>query len=240
MLDYNDPRLQLRGGERFVEDLRPGDSFDTCGTRYRLIRLGPGSAYVEPTAKTKRRVVRRDADMLDADIEFETSGGRTHIALLTVCIPVDILDDDYEIKNDKEENRDMSAAKNPNNDLPIKKAADRHFDPKKQERPVREKTIRAELLAAMEAGETNIDKLMKKFNMVRSLLVAHVHEMWKCHGYGYSVVGDTIKIVKPIGGALKSKPSTATTTPAKKTGGKKGKTVDLLDDPLADDDDPLA
>ena len=113
------------------------------------------------------------------------------------------------------------------------KAADRKFDPKKQERPVRGGTIRAKLLAALESGKTDIPKLMKEFDMARSLLVAHVHEMWKCHGYGYSVVGDVVKIVKPLGGAMK------TTEPKAKSAKPKAKPA--AKDPLDDEDeDPLA
>ena len=95
------------------------------------------------------------------------------------------------------------------------KSDDRHFDAKKQDRPVREGTIRHQMLQALLAGETSIPKLMKKFGQPRPLTVAHIHEMHKCHGYGYTVKGDEIKIVKPVGGELKGK------TPAAKPKGRK-------------------
>ncbi len=109
----------------------------------------------------------------------------------------------------------------------IAKGADRKFDPKKQERPVREGTIRAKLLTALESGKTDVNKLMKEFNMSRSLLIAHTHEMWNCHGYGYSVVGDVIKIVKPVGGVMRA---AAVPTKKTKTTAKSKAAVDPFDD----------
>lgn len=196
----------LQHGDRFIIDLgRYGRQ------EYKLIYANDCRAYVEPL-----KLLKRVQDPLD-----DERGGRINISPNTVCVPYDA---------DLEEFMGTTAATAKKNNLPVRAAADRKFEAKKQERPVRENTIRAKLLAALLAGETNINKLTKTFEMSRSLLVAHVHEMWKCHGYGYSTVGDVIKVVPPVGGAIKAKPAPAAKAVAKKKAAAKK-------DPLDDDDD---
>lgn len=211
-----------------VYKLRPGQAFRIWLGKsqyldYRLIHSNECRAYVEP-------LNRRKLDILD-----DAPGGRVSIAPSCEC---EIIDEELDemMKNTTGAVKTTEKKK----DAIAKRGADRKFEPAKQTRPVRAGTIRADLLAAMEAGNSDIPKLMKQFDMARSLLIAHVHEMHKCHGYGYSVVGDVVKIVRPVGGVMK----VAVAAPAKKKVAKKKKGHDidpLADDPLADDDDdPLA
>lgn len=214
---------------RFVKTLSPGQAFriwiDERKNQYidyRLIHVNECRAYVEPLHRAKK------VDILEDSPGY---GGRVSIAPMAEC---EIIDEELNelmktntTVTETTKKKDTSSTRAP-------RGADRKFEARKQERPVRQGTIRADLLAAIEGGESNIPKLMKKFGMSRSLLVAHVHEMWNCHGYGYSVTGDIVKIVKPVGGAMKSEPAKAKKAPAAK---KKTAYVD----PLADDDeDPLA
>jgi hypothetical protein len=208
-----------------VRTLRPGQIFRIdFGKKYppmdyKLIYVNECRAYVEPLRRGK------DIDILDS-----SPGGRVSIAPACEC---EIIDQELEAMM-KSDTAPAATTKSATATKPAKTrvSGDRKFEPKKQERPVREETIRAKLLAAIESGKTDINKLMKEFGMGRSLLIAHVHEMWKCHGYGYSVVGDTVKIVKPVGGVVKQ----AAAAPVKK---KKAKATEK--DPLdADEEDPLA
>lgn len=208
-----------------INKIRPGQAFRIwLGNKhldYRLIHVNECRAYVEPLHHKK------------LDILEDSPGGRVSVTPNCEC----------EIIDEELENTMKHATATTATTISKKKSSrggDRKYDPKKQTRPVRQGTIRADLLAALESGETSIPKLMKKFGMARSLLIAHVHEMWNCHGYGYSVTGDAIKIVKPVGGVLKSEP---TKSSAKKQSSKKKTEPDLLDDDLStdnDDDDFLA
>lgn len=220
-----------------VYNLKPGQAFRIWfgGPKneyldYRLIHVNDCRAYVEP-------LYRRKTDILDDAVPGER--GRVNITPYVDCEIIDEELDKIMKTQTAATPKKETTAKEKTDRTP--RGADRKFEPKKQERPVREGTVRAKLLAAIESGKSDIPKLMKEFDMGRSLLVAHVHEMWKCHGYGYSVTGDVIKIVKPVGGVMK-----APAAPAKK------KTSDPLDDdrpkrtrkaktsdPL-DDEDPLA
>ncbi len=179
----------LKPGDAFRIDLGPHKPMD-C----RLIYVNFCRAYVEPLRHGR------------VDILEDSPGGRINISPNCEC---DKIDEELENIMKSGTTATGSTATKTNR---IAKGADRKFDPKKQERPVREGTIRAKLLAALESGKTDVNKLMKEFNMSRSLLIAHTHEMHKCHGYGYSVVGDVLKIVKPVGGVMK-----AAAAPAKKT-----------------------
>ncbi len=205
-----------------VYKLRPGDAFRVeLGGKYRpldyrVIYVNECRAYVEPLTRHR-------------DILEDSAGGRVNIAPNTEC---EIIDEELEMIMGTTPSTTVTKT----GSAKAKRiSGDRKFESKKQERPVREGTIRADLLAALESGKTDINKLMKEFGMARSLLIAHVHEMWKCHGYGYSVVGDVVKISKPVGGVMK-----ATAAPAKKAKKVKAKTKPVID-PLADEDeDPLA
>lgn len=210
-----------------IRQLKPGDVFctDFQFGLYRIIHVSDLRAYVEPI-----RTKPKSNDPLADD--SNDNKGRISIASGVECI---LWDEDME----ELMGTTVPAAtgkKGRTNNLPIKKAQDRNFEPKKQDRPVRENTIRAKLLAAIMGGKSDIPKLMKEFEMDRGLLTAHVHEMWKCHGFGYSIVGDVVKIVNPVGGVLKGKPPKKTVSKSTPAKSKKFK------DPLADDEweDPLA
>jgi len=201
--------------------LQPGQAFRLWIWKnqyvdYRLIHVNECRAYVEPLNRGKK-----------ADILEDVPGGRISIAPNVEC---EIIDEELnDIMKTTNVTTTTAAAKKT---APTTRGADRKYEPRKQERPVRQGTIRAKLLAAIEGGNHDIPKLMKEFGMARSLLVAHVHEFWNCHGYGYSVTGDVVKVTRPVGGVLKAEPAKS---PSKKKASKK--TVD----PLADDEeDPLA
>lgn len=213
-----------------LDTLPIGSAFRVADLNFKLIKLCTGSAYVEPLSRRRRAIKNHDGDTL---AEFDSPGGRIHIsrgAIVTRLYERDILDDDEEpdILDDEKETIMPTATKPAKTRI----SGDRKFEAKKQERPVREGTIRAKLLAAIESGKSDINKLMKEFGMARSLLIAHVHEFWNCHGYGYSVVGDVVKVTRPVGGVMK-----AAAAPAKKAKAKK-KAVATAD-PF-DDEDPLA
>lgn len=210
-----------------VNRLRPGQAFriwlGSDYLDYRLIHVNECRAYVEPLHRGRK-----------ADILEDSPGGRVNITPSCDC---EIIDEELNEIMKSTPTATAAPAKKKEDKTP--RSADRKFAPEKQERPVREGTIRAKLLAALESGKTGIPKLMKEFDMPRSLLVAHVHEMWKCHGYGYSVTGDVVKIVRPVGGVVKAvaKPAKKTRDPLADEKPKRAKKKAA--DPL-DDEDPLA
>lgn len=174
---------QLSPGQAFAVDLGPHGRID-----YRLIYVNNCRAYVEPLMKKKKIIKDSLSDLTGETLaEFDAPGGRQNISPNTEVEPLDI---EMERVGTIDKDGGFVGAKS--------KRGERDFPPKIQERPVRPNTTRARLLDALLAGETRIPALMKKFDMDRGLLVAHVHEMWKCHGYGYSVVGDAIKVVPPL------------------------------------------
>lgn len=195
---------------------------------YKLIHVNECRAYVEPLNRGKKTDILEDAP-----------GGRVSISPNIECEIIDEELDEIMKPTTGPKNTGGAAAGNktttttPAKGPKATRNSDRKYDSRKQDRPVRQGTIRADLLAAIEGGNSDIPKLMKQFNMARSLLVAHVHEMWNCHGYGYIIQGDVVKIIKPIGGVLK------TTEPAKKKAGgtPKKKATAPIKDPLADDDE---
>lgn len=200
-----------------VGRLQPGDEFyidlgKYGRLEYRLIYSNDCRAFVEPLRKTKQR------DPLD-----EISGGRTNISPSTECTIID---------EDLEDFMGTSATSTSAAPAKKKEAADTSKVAYKQERPVKEGTIRAKLLAAIQGGETNLNKLAKKFDTPRTNIVSHIRDMWRFHGYGFTVTGDVVKIVPPVGGVMKAKPA----APAKPVGKKKA----AKKDPLDDDDDFLS
>lgn len=222
---------RLKSGQAFRIWLGAKEYLD-----YRLIHVNECRAYVEPLHRNRK------ADILE---DLPGSGGRVNIAPNCDC---EIIDEELE-----QIMKPTTTAAAPKKDDTKKKeptaprGADRKYEAKKQERPVREGTIRAKLLAAIEGGKSDIPKLMKEFDMPRSLLIAHVHEFWNCHGYGYSVTGDVVKVTKPVGGVMKPAAAPAKKKAAdpledrpKRKSGKKAasaKSADPFDD---EDEDPLA
>lgn len=203
-----------------VRQLTPGDEFAVDlgkygKLEYRLLYTNDCRSYVEPLKKQTRTV-----DILD-DVE---RGGRVNISPNTECTMID---------QDLEDFMGTSTATTKKKD--DKKIVAVGKDPRKQEKPMKEGTIRANILAAVKAGENNLDKLAKKFNTTRTNIGSHIRDMWRFHGYGFSFAGDVVKIVPPVGGVLKSKPAkqTPAVKPAKKSAIKK----DILDD---DEDDFLS
>lgn len=211
------PNFYFERGMTTVIRLQPGQAFRLWIWKnqyvdYRLIHVNECRAYVEPLNRGKKTDILEDAP-----------SGRVSIAPNIEC---EVIDEEL---NEIMKNTTATTTKTATAKTPAMRGADRKYEPKKQERPVRQGTIRAKLLAAIEGGNHDVSKLMKEFDMTRSLLVAHVHEFWNCHGYGYSVTGDVVKVTRPVGGVLKAEP-------VKKTA-KKKKPIDPLAD---DDDDPLA
>jgi len=216
-----------------VSKLKPGDAFRVdMGSHnpldYRLIRVNNCRAYVEPLRRQKQ-----------IDILEDSPGGRVNISPNCECEQID----------EELETIMKSATMAKETTTKTTKATvtkRRSHDPGKQERPIREGTVRAKLLAALESGNVNIPKLMKELDMLRPLLLSHIHELWRCHGYGYSITDDVVKLVKPVGGAMKVVAKSA--KKAKKTKSvldSIGKTFNTntpaLKDPFDDeDDDPLS
>lgn len=190
-----------------VSSLRPGTAFriylgPNSYLDYRLVYANECRAYVEPLMRSKRTIARKNDDLSDLTgeatvlAEFDApSGGKVNIAPGT---EVDELLDQPD-----EDDDDLTGA--PAKTRPViatqgqSKRGDRHFDPTPQARPVRPNTTRADMLAALIGGETSLAALAKKFGQKTSLTVAHIHEMWKCHGYGYTVKGDKVTIKQPVG-----------------------------------------
>lgn len=223
-----------------VRQLKPGDIFRVDFYRnqyrdYRLIYANDCRAYVEP--------IKKERDALDDDEEHRT--GKINISPLTECTM--LVDAELEefmstpTTTGKKKGTivtTVTQTKTPkSNNLPKKTRGDRELKPFKMERPVRENTIRAKMIEAiMQAGGTvSISKFAKKFEQVESLFVAHVHEMHKCHGYGYAIVGDNLKLTAPVGGVLKGKPAKLPKADKKKADRKPGNQP--VRDALADDEE---
>ncbi len=215
-----------------IRQLRPGQAFRIeLGGRYkpldyRVVYVNACRAYVEPLRK------RSEMDILE-----DSPGGRVNISPDCEC---DIIDEELEMMMKSTPSTSTTARTATVNKM-IGQKKKRDHEPRKQERPIREGTVRARLLAALNSGNTAVPKLMKELAMSRSLLLSHIHELWRCHGYGYSVTDDAVKLIKPVGGAMK----VSSTPPAKKakTNAKTKVTKKKLvePDPLADEDeDPLA
>lgn len=200
-----------------VRNLQPGESFVIDLGRYgrpeyRLIYTNDCRAYVELLKKQQRA-----ANPLD-----DERGGRINISPNTECVQYDA---------DLEDFMGIAAT---SKTAAAKKETNSSKASYKQERPVKEGTIRANLLAAVMGGETNLDKLAKKFTMARTNVASHIRDMWRFHGYGFTITGDTVKITPPVGGALKVKAAAPAKPAVAKAAPKKSTKKDLLDD---DDDD---
>jgi hypothetical protein len=232
-----------------VKHLKPGETFSVDifreKLRYKLIYANECRAYVEPIGARKKNM-----DPLDEN--EKRAGGRVNISPDTECL-VDWEDFPDDSNDDfLEENDDfMGTTKNTNGQAaaPAKKKTRgtgyRHCDPTKQERPIKEGTIRANLMNSIKAGENTIPKLMKKFGMAKPLLYSHINDFNRANGYGYTIENDLVTIIKPIGGELKAKPAASTQSSETKES-KKGKTASKKKaekaekDPLDDDDDFLS
>lgn len=174
-----------------VAKLQPGDAFrvDLLGLGhldYRLIYVNDCRAYVEPLERSRKVIARKDplADLLGETVlaEFDAPGGRVNIAPLTQCTP--IIEEEHAVTKTV-------------NNIVVGKKADVHHDPQTPKRSLRQKTVRADMLAVLLGGEHSVEAIAVRFGMKRSLVLAHVWEMWNCHGYGYTVTGDTIVVEQP-------------------------------------------
>ena len=184
---------QIEDGRAFRVSLGPYGHID-----YRLVYKTQCGAYVENMRKTKKTIKHADplADLTGESTtttEIESASGKTTISLGTECEPLP--DDD---SAGIAQNALDLIGKTPSEKKPRQPRGDRHFDPKPQERPVREGTKRAEMIALTAGKKMDIKKVMAKFSMERNLVIAHVHEFWNCHGYGYHLVGDTLEVLPPL------------------------------------------
>lgn len=184
----------LRPGTAFRIDLGRGQHLD-----YRLIYANDCRAYVEPMMRKKKTIARKDdvSDLTGEPVvlaEFEAPGGKVNIA------PGTIVDELLEAAPMDEDDDLTGAAPTKPAIKPVvhQKRGDRHFDPTPQTRPVRPNTTRAEMLDALLKGEKSVAALAKKFGQKTSLTIAHIRELWKCHGYGYSIRDDKITITPPL------------------------------------------
>ena len=183
---------QIEDGRAFRVSLGPYGHID-----YRLVYKTQCGAYVENMRKTKKTIKHADplADLTGESTtttEIESASGKTTISLGTECEP--LLDGD--LPGNIVDNGANGPA--PVGKKPRQPRGDRHFDPKAQERPVRDGTKRAEMIALTVGKKMDIKKVMAKFSMERNLVIAHVHEFWNCHGYGYHLVGDTLEVLPPL------------------------------------------
>lgn len=155
---------------------KPGFAWD-----YRVVYSNDCRAYVEPVGRGKREIRSAEGEVL---AEVEDRSGRVNISPGADCI---ILDKEIE---------EMAAGSEP---VVVKRGGDRYFPPKIQSRPVRSNTTRAKMLAFIQKEKmVDVDDVMIEFDMNRNLVIAHVHEMHKCHGYGYKLVGDKLTIINPV------------------------------------------
>lgn len=186
-----------------VSRLQPGQAFrvDLCGyghIDYRLLYANDCRAYVEPLMKTKRTIAKKDAltELTGETVlaEFDAPGGRVNIAPSTACTPILEDGDDEDLTGPCPYRSKPAVAA-----IKIKKTADIYHAPQIAKRPVRPKTTRAEMLAAIQGGMASLKKLAAKFEMKEGLVKAHIWEMWNSCGYGYSITGDAVEIEKPLG-----------------------------------------
>ncbi len=169
-----------------VGSLRPGTAFRVDLGRhgnldYRLIRANDCRAWVEPLVGGQRQIKNSEGEVM---AEFEDRSGRCNIAPATRCT---VLEGVPVMTNFEEKQRS--------------RRGERHYDAQPAGKPVRPNTKRAKMLEMLlddPTGQTDINSIMLAFDMDRNLVVAHVHEMHVQHGYGYSVVGDTITIMEPL------------------------------------------
>lgn len=216
-----------------VGKLSPGAVFRAAGLKFKLVRLSAGSAYVEPMARTRKKI---------GDAEFDAPGGRTHISLGTECDVIDIFDDDYDtvtITNVQEEDDFMGTKTTTTTNVKaVAKPRDgkRTKPPGTQTRAIKEGTIRHALFIALTGKDAvkTAPALMKRLGMTKSTLLAHVNEFWRAHGWGYSIDGEVITLTKPLKVAIKEKAVAAAPAVAKKPRASKKSAVA---DPLADDND---
>ena len=169
---------QLQPGQAFRVD----DGYGQHHWDFRLIYSNDCRAYVEPLGRGMRQIRNAEGDVL-AEIEDRT--GRSNISPLTECELIDA-------------KKEMTMPTN--GEAVVKRGGDRYFPPKIQDRPVRPNTTRAKMLEYLKddlLGAVKLSDVMAMFDMDRGLVVAHIHEMHKCHGYGYKITGDDVIIMEP-------------------------------------------
>lgn len=159
---------------------------------YQLLYKGAGSAYVKPTKKkTKRIASDKFSDLTGEFKDIEASEGATHISLAT---PVEEIEPESVGVETLTGEKPVKLAKAASG-----KRGERDFAPAVQMRPVREGTTRAKMLSMLLGkGRVDVAKVMKEFGFEKNLVVAHVHEMHKCHGYGYTFDGQCLNVVAPL------------------------------------------
>ncbi len=191
-----------------VCQLQPGQAFRVGGsvegfpdtpdfyTDYRMIRVGNGSAYVEPLGKIRRAIKSGDGETL---AEFDSpSGNKMHISRETKCIPLDE-DGDEDLCGPRVGQDGLVVPIEAKPSSRKVAGADIHHPPQKAQRPVKPGSKREAILKDIQKGILSVDKLAEKHGMKRTLLLAHVWELWNSCGYGYTVVGDKLTIMAPVG-----------------------------------------
>lgn len=173
---------QLEPGTTFRVELSPGVNLD-----YRLIHVNHCRAFVEQINRGRREIKGSDGEVL---AEFEDRSGRVNIAPMTVVTQV------LGASSSAPSQREGVTMK-----TTTLKRGERVCEAGPAGRPVRPNTVRAKLIALLledPTGETDIKAVMKAMEMDRNLVVAHIHEAHKQHGYGYSVIGDTVTLTEPL------------------------------------------
>ena len=194
-----------------VSQVRPGQTFRVGGKLegfqdgpgyswdFRMIRVGMGSAYVEPLGRVKKKITKKDefSDLTGREevlAEFDSpTGGKIHISRESRCIVLDEGNDDEDLTGPRPEQVPKPAAtKKPS-------GADIHHDPQAPQRAVRPGTVREKVLKLILAGGKGVDKMASELDMKRTLFLAHLWELHNSCGYGYTVTGDKVLLVPPVG-----------------------------------------
>lgn len=173
---------QLRPGQAFRVDLGASGHLD-----YRLIYANNCRAHVEPLERGKKSIVASDGSVL---AEFCLPGGKVNIAPGTVCLPIGGLMDEL----DEMLGTDTAA---PSSAREKHGSYDIFHAPRVGMPPMRPNTKRDQMLKLILAGTDSVTKLMAHFAMKRTLVLAHVWEMWNTNGWGYGVSGDKIVVTAP-------------------------------------------
>jgi hypothetical protein len=190
----------LFGAEMEIRQLKQGDKFRLDYGKYgyqdfKLIYVNECRAYVEPIA---------EKDILGDD---NKRGGRINISPGADCIPLDDEDDfitggatmtmkDPLDDDDDDFFGDATPAAAPKKPRAKRTNGNRRKEPGTQTRAIKDGTIRAKLFAAMKTTKS-IEKLMVKTGMAKNLLLSHINDIWRHHGFGYSVDGDKVELIPP-------------------------------------------
>lgn len=188
---------QLSPGQVFRVTLLPGQHVD-----YRLLRVSPSRAYVEPLARSRQSIRKKDefSDLTGRDeivTEFDSTRGRHNISAGTECI---ILDEDGD--------EDLAGPRRTPVDTISRTAVvnkmlgtSRKKAPKPLgSQPLNPDTKRGKLVAMFSKNKT-IAQVCEALGINRGCAMSHLSDSRKFNGVQYEIAGEKVKIMMPAGGA---------------------------------------